>query len=74
MKLLEKRENEIKSILSRFDIRQVCLLCSEDDPEECYGRLIGEFIKERFIKNLEIIHLGGKNAKLQRHNINRGTK
>ena len=70
LELLEKREDLIKKRLSNFHIGHACLLGSEENPEKCHRRLIGEFIKERFIKDLEIIHLGGKHGKLRGNNIN----
>ena len=57
VRLLEDRKQKIEKILTSLDIDYACLLCSEDKPHKCHRRLVAEFIKENFIKDLEIIHL-----------------
>lgn len=54
VKLLEQR-NIIQGI-SRSELEDACLLCSEDAPTHCHRRLAAEYFK-RYIPGLEIVHL-----------------
>jgi len=52
--LIEKRK--IEDMISKGDLNNSCLLCSEPTPEQCHRRLVAEYFKERF-GNIEIKHL-----------------
>lgn len=57
--LLNKR-NLRNNIINKFndEIDGVCLLCSEQFPDNCHRRLVAEYLKEKLTDyNIEIIHL-----------------
>ncbi len=56
------KERRIESALSREDLSDGCLLCSEDQPHHCHRRLVAENL-DRHWGGLEIEHLGLKGAK-----------
>lgn len=59
--LMKKRR--IESALSREDVSDGCLLCSEDLPHHCHRRLVAEYLNKHW-GGLEIKHLGTKNGEL----------
>lgn len=46
----------IESTLVREELRDACLLCSEDKPTECHRRLVAEYLKDKW-GDIEIGHL-----------------
>lgn len=42
--------------MSRDQLNEGCLLCSEDKPHHCHRRLVAEYLKEKW-GDVEIIHL-----------------
>jgi uncharacterized protein (DUF488 family) len=52
--LLHERKPE--KFLSKDQVRQACLLCSEPDPDHCHRRLVAQYLKGRW-NDLRIIHL-----------------
>lgn len=57
-------ERRIETELSREDVRDGCLLCSEDKPHHCHRRLVAEYL-DRHWGGLEVEHLGLNNRKEQ---------
>ena len=56
--LLEERN--IKELFpKKVDIEKetVCILCSEDTPENCHRRLLAEYLKKHLNAKIEIVHL-----------------
>lgn len=51
------RERKIENTLSREQIAEGCLLCSEDKPHHCHRRLVAEYLREHW-GDVEISHLG----------------
>lgn len=58
-KLMKDREIDktVKRVISDTD--RVCLLCSEDPPDNCHRRLVAEYYKE-FDNSIKIRHLTSK--------------
>jgi uncharacterized protein (DUF488 family) len=54
--LLLMRERRIEEQLSRDLLDGACLLCSEEKPNMCHRRLVGEYLKEKW-GDVEIAHL-----------------
>ena len=54
LELLSKRK--IEEVFSRDELKEACLLCSEDKPQKCHRRLVAEYLKEKW-NDIEIIHL-----------------
>ncbi len=52
--LLNQRQVEKNLSIELLD--HACLLCSEDKPDRCHRRLVGEYLSQR-LSNLEIVHL-----------------
>ena len=50
----ERRIEEIPTV--RQALADGCLLCSEDTPEHCHRRLVGEYL-QRHWGDLEVVHL-----------------
>jgi uncharacterized protein (DUF488 family) len=50
------RERKIEAQLSRDELNDACLLCSEDKPHHCHRRLVAEYLKSRW-GQVEIEHL-----------------
>lgn len=50
------RERRIEQQLTREQLADACLLCSEDKPHLCHRRLVAEYLKEKW-GNIEICHL-----------------
>lgn len=46
----------IDHVVSRSELDQACLLCSEHLPEHCHRRLVAEYLKKKW-GNVEIVHL-----------------
>lgn len=57
------KERGIESALSREQVSDGCLLCSEDQPHHCHRRLVAEYLNKHW-GGLEIEHLGMKNGEL----------
>ncbi len=55
------KTRRIESDLSREDLSDGCLLCSEDQPHHCHRRLVAEYLNKHW-GDLEIEHLGTKNG------------
>ncbi len=55
------KERRIESALSREQITDGCLLCSEDQPHHCHRRLVAEYLNQQW-GGLEIRHLGMKDG------------
>jgi len=53
------KEREIESELSREDVDDGCLLCSEDQPHHCHRRPVAEYLNRHW-GGLEVEHLGMK--------------
>jgi len=49
-------ERRIEHAVSRDELQDACLLCSEDSPEHCHRRLVAEYLKRHW-EDVEIIHL-----------------
>ncbi len=49
-------ERKIENTISKEDLNNACLLCSEAEPQTCHRRLVAEFLKNCF-NDVEIIHL-----------------
>jgi len=49
-------ERNIPAALKLGDFDEACLLCSEDQPDQCHRRLIAERLAKRWA-DVEIIHL-----------------
>ncbi len=54
------KERRIESTLSKEQVTDGCLLCSEDQPHHCHRRLVAEYLNQQW-GGLEIHHLGMKN-------------
>lgn len=52
--LLKRRR--VEKSLSTELLDHGCLLCSEDKPEHCHRRLVGEYLSQ-MLGNMEIVHL-----------------
>jgi uncharacterized protein (DUF488 family) len=50
------QNRQIESRLSREDLSDACLLCSEADPHHCHRRLAAEYLSDRW-GDLKIDHL-----------------
>ncbi|HHR6051381.1 TPA: DUF488 family protein [Providencia alcalifaciens] len=54
--LMEKRN--IASNLSRNDVDNGCLLCSEDTPHQCHRRILAEYLKYQWTnEKIDINHI-----------------
>lgn len=51
------RQRRIEETLSREDLADGCLLCSEDKPHNCHRRLVAEYLEQHW-GDVEIVHLG----------------
>jgi uncharacterized protein (DUF488 family) len=47
---------QIETNVSKENIAECCLLCSEEMPDHCHRRLVAEYLKQHWY-NVEIIHL-----------------
>ncbi|GAB1475497.1 hypothetical protein MASR2M70_03290 [Bacillota bacterium] len=56
--LMEGREID-KYFLRKYyaDNSKLCLLCSEDLPDNCHRRLIAEYVAKKSLKNISVVHL-----------------
>jgi len=54
LELLSNRK--VENILSREELKDACLLCSEDKPQKCHRRLVAEYLKVKW-DDIEILHL-----------------
>jgi uncharacterized protein (DUF488 family) len=50
------RARKIEEALTRDQVHEACLLCSEDRPHHCHRRLVAEYLKDKW-GGLEILHL-----------------
>lgn len=50
------RERTVEDVLSREDLADTCLLCSEHEPRRCHRRLIAEYLADRWA-DVEVVHL-----------------
>lgn len=50
------KSRAIESILTRDQLDNACLLCSEDRPEHCHRRIVAEYLRDAWA-DVEIIHL-----------------
>lgn len=51
------KERRIEAKVSRDEIADSCLLCSEDKPHHCHRRLVAEYLDQHW-GNIDIKHLG----------------
>ena len=54
LELLSNRK--VENILSSEELKDACLLCSEDKPQKCHRRLVAEYLKVKW-DDIEILHL-----------------
>jgi uncharacterized protein (DUF488 family) len=47
---------KVEQLLSREQLADGCLLCSEDKPDRCHRRLVAEYLKRHW-SDIEIIHI-----------------
>ena len=52
--LINKRN--VVSLFKKDNLANICLLCSEQTPEQCHRRLLVEYLKDHF-SDIEIVHL-----------------
>lgn len=50
------KSREIENVLTKEQIADGCLLCSEETPAHCHRRLVAEHLREKWT-DLEIVHL-----------------
>jgi uncharacterized protein (DUF488 family) len=50
------RSREIENNITREQIADGCLLCSEEKPHHCHRRLVAEYLREKWT-GLEIVHI-----------------
>ncbi len=50
------RSREIENNITREQIADGCLLCSEEKPHHCHRRLVAEYLREKWT-DLEIVHI-----------------
>jgi uncharacterized protein (DUF488 family) len=50
------KSREIENSLTREQIADGCLLCSEETPAHCHRRLVAEYLQQKWT-DLEIVHL-----------------
>lgn len=50
------RQRRVEETISKEEIADGCLLCSEDKPHHCHRRLVAEYLKERW-GDVDIVHL-----------------
>lgn len=50
------RERAIETHVAREIMDGACLLCSEDTPEHCHRRLVGEYLRSAW-GDVELVHL-----------------
>ncbi len=50
------RNRRIEETISRADLEDACLLCSEDKPHHCHRRLVAEYLRDKW-GSVEITHL-----------------
>jgi len=50
------KSREIENNITRDQIADGCLLCSEEKPHHCHRRLVAEYLREKWT-DLEIVHL-----------------
>ena len=50
------RLRRIQDVVSRDQISEACLLCSEDKPHHCHRRLVAEYLRDAW-GDVEILHL-----------------
>jgi uncharacterized protein YeaO (DUF488 family) len=51
------KERRIEEKISREELEDGCLLCSEEKPHHCHRRLVAEYLKEHW-GEVDIHHLG----------------
>jgi len=49
-------ERTVEQTLSRDDLDEACLLCSEPEPERCHRSIVAEYLRDRW-GNVTIRHL-----------------
>src|SRR5260221_7674596 len=50
------KSREIENNITREQITDGCLLCSEEKPHHCHRRLVAEYLREQWT-DLEIVHI-----------------
>jgi uncharacterized protein (DUF488 family) len=50
------KQRHVEDTVNRESLDYGCLLCTEDKPDHCHRRLVGQYLSNR-LGNLEIIHL-----------------
>jgi uncharacterized protein (DUF488 family) len=50
------KSREIENNITREQISDGCLLCSEEKPHHCHRRLVAEYLREKWT-DLEIVHI-----------------
>ena len=50
------KSREIENNITREQIADGCLLCSEEKPHHCHRRLVAEYLRERWT-DLQIVHI-----------------
>ena len=49
-------ERRIESLVTREDLKDACLLCSEPAPDKCHRRLVAEYLQRKW-DNVQITHI-----------------
>jgi uncharacterized protein (DUF488 family) len=50
------KQRRIEDIVDKELLDHACLLCSEDKPDHCHRRLVGQYLSQK-PGNLELVHL-----------------
>ena len=55
LQLLEERG--VETLIKPDEVDGACLMCSEPTPDQCHRRLAAEYLRDKWDRPLEIIHL-----------------
>jgi uncharacterized protein (DUF488 family) len=50
------KQRQIEVTVSREQLDDGCLLCSEDKPEHCHRRLVADYLREKW-HDVDVVHL-----------------
>lgn len=50
------RQRRVEETISKEEVADGCLLCSEDKPHHCHRRLVAEYLKDRW-GDVDVVHL-----------------
>jgi uncharacterized protein (DUF488 family) len=50
------KQRQIELTVSREQLDNGCLLCSEDKPEHCHRRLVADYLREKW-HDVDVVHL-----------------